>query len=299
MKKINWKNYNKELIGRGSITFWMPESLSKTWLSSETGPGFQKIYSDQAIEAISMIRFFFKQPLRSTQGFVSSLLVLMNFDLPTPNYTTLSRRMKKLKTQLGQLQAKGKKIHVVMDATGLKVYGEGEWKVRQHGYSKRRTWMKLHLAVDEANSEILSVSLTPNNFKDNELFEDLISGFEDHTSDVSADGAYDDSKIYDFCQRHGINPLIPPKKNAKIKQHGSSKNPKIARDEVLRDIKSKGRKKWKLDSGYSRRSISETAMFRFKAIFGDRLSSRNFEAQAQEAIIKTKILNLFKCPAVL
>jgi hypothetical protein len=152
---------------------------------------------------------------------------LLGFDLPVPDYSTLSRRMKKLEVKLGKLKSKGKRIHVVLDSTGLKVFGEGEWKVRQHGYSKRRTWMKLHLAVDEADGEILSMSLTENSFKDNELFEDLLKGLEDKISDVSADGAYDDQKIWDFCEEKKINPLIPPKKNAVLKQHGNSKSPPL------------------------------------------------------------------------
>ena len=111
----------------------------------------------------------------------------------------------------------------MIDSTGLKIFGEGEWKVRQHGFSKRRTWMKLHLTLDEANGEILSMCLSENSFKDNQLFDDLTDGLESEISNISADGAYDDSKIYDKCEDLGINPLIPPKKNAKLKQHGNSK----------------------------------------------------------------------------
>jgi len=158
LKQINWKSYNKKLIERGSITFWFPPDVKDRWLNASTGPGFQKIYSDEAIEVVSMIRFFFKQPLRATQGFTASLMALLGFDLPVPDYSTLSRRMRKLEVKLGKLQSKGKNIHVVLDSTGLKVFGEGEWKVRQHGYSKRRTWMKLHLTVDEADGEMLSMS---------------------------------------------------------------------------------------------------------------------------------------------
>lgn len=299
LKQINWKTYNKKLIERGSITFWFPKDIKTRWLNDSIGPGFQKIYSDEAIEVVSMIKFFFKQPLRATQGFTGSLMDLLGFDLPVPDYSTLSRRMKKLNVSLGKLKNKGKKIHVVLDSTGLKVFGEGEWKVRQHGYSKRRTWMKLHLAVDEADGEILSMSLTENSFKDNELFEDLLDGFEDEISDASADGAYDDQKIWSFCDEKNINPLIPPKKGAAIKQHGNCKAPAIKRDEIIRSIKKHGKKTWLLSSGYSRRSISETAMFRFKTLLGQTLSSRDFERQVNEVAIKCKILNRMPCPSTL
>ena len=299
LKKINWKTYNKKLIERGSITFWFPKDIAGRWLNDSIGPGFQKIYSDEAIEVVSMIRFFFKQPLRATQGLTGSLMALLGFDLPVPNYSTLSRRMKKLEVKLGKLESRGKKIHVVLDSTGLKVFGEGEWKVRQHGYSKRRTWMKLHLAVDEAGGEILSMSLTENSFKDNELFEDLLKGLEDEISDVSADGAYDDQKIWSYCDENNITPLIPPKKNAVLKQHGNSKSPPLKRDEMIRAIKRHGKKAWRLNSGYSRRSISETAMYRFKTLLGPTLSSRDFERQANEAAIKCKMLNMMPCPSAL
>ena len=299
LKKINWKKYNKELIGRGSIALFFPKDLKNTWLSSETGPGFQKKYSDTTIEAISMIRFFFKLPLRGTQGMTQSLIELLGFDLPVPNYTTLCRRLRNINIKMGKLNKKGGKIHAVLDSTGLKVFGEGEWKVRQHGYSKRRTWMKLHLAVDESDGDILSMSLTENSFKDNELFMDLVDGLEKEISKVSADGAYDDIKIWNYCDKNNIIPLIPPKKGAILKQHGNCNKPRLVRDQVVREIKKNGKKSWRLSSGYSRRSISETAMFRFKTLFGQALSSQIFEKQVNEAAIKCKILNMFTCPSAL
>ncbi len=148
LKKINWKPYNKELIKRGSITFWFSKDVKNDWFAnSEGGRGFQPVYSDTAIKAISLIRFHFGLTLRSVQGFTESLLKLMGVSLP---------------------------VHAVIDSTGLKVFGEGEWKVRQHGYAKRRTWRKLHLCLDEETGEILSTCLTDNSFKDSEVFEDLV-----------------------------------------------------------------------------------------------------------------------------
>jgi hypothetical protein len=126
-----------------------------------------------------------------------------------------------------------------------------------------------------------------------------IKSLEDKISDVSADGAYDDQKIWDFCEEKKINPLIPPKKNAVLKQHGNSKSPPLKRDETIRAIKKHGKKAWKLNSGYSRRSISEIAMYRFKTLLGQTLSSRDFERQANEAAIKCKILNRMSCPSAL
>ena len=180
---------------------------------------------------------------------------------------------------------------------GHPLYGEGEWKVRQHGYSKRRIWKKLHLAVDESNSQIESVVLSDNSFKDNELFEDLLDSVDDKISQVSADGAYDSRNCYDICKGKGINLVVPPRKNAVIERHGNCHDPPLPRDIHIREIKKIGRKKWKEKQKYHRRSVSETAMYRFKALFGDKLSSREFQRQANEVFIKCKRLNQMKTPA--
>ncbi len=299
LKKINWKTYNKELIKRGSITFWFSEDVENDWLFiSDGGRGFQPVYSDTAIEVISLIRFHFGLTLRSVQGFTESLLKLMEIFLPVPDYSTLSRRLRKCSIDLGKIKSK-EPVHAVIDSTGLKVFGEGEWKVRQHGYAKRRTWKKLHLCLDEKTGEILSTCLTDNSFKDSEVFEDLVDGLEDHVSRISADGAYDCKDCWEHCQSNDIETLIPPRKGARIREHGNNKSPPKQRDEVIRFIRKGGKKKWKKESGYSRRSIAETAMYRFKQLVGGKLSSRDFMNQANEVFIKCKILNQTTVPSSL
>ena len=245
-----------------------------------------------------MLRFQFHLSLRATQGFAKSLVQLMSLNLEVPDYSTLSRRLAKCEIQMGSLKS-SEPIHVVIDSTGLKVFGEGEWKVRQHGYSKRRTWQKLHLCVDEENQQVVSVSLTDNSFKDSELFEDLVSGLEESIEQASADGAYDSENCWDHCAKNNIQGTFPPRKDARLKQHGNSKEVPLQRDEHIRGIRKGGRKQWKKDSGYSRRSLAETAMYRFKALLGDKLSSREFDRQAMEAFIKCKILNKMTVPAAL
>ena len=300
MGKNNWSFYNKSLVNRGQITFWFSPDIVKSWYAKPTGQqGGQLIYSDTAIEVLNIIRFRFGLKLRCTQGFAQSLVQLMGLDIKTPNYTTLCRRLKKLSLQIHNKVYSKKGIHVVIDSTGLKVYGEGEWKVRQHGYSKRRTWKKLHLAVDESNSQIKSVVLSDNSFKDNELFEDLLTGIEDRISQVSADGAYDSKESYKICKDKGIKFVVPPRKNAVIERHGNSHDPPLLRDTHIREIRKIGRKKWKEKHKYHRRSISETAMYRFKTLLGDKLSSREFQRQANEVFIKCKILNQMAVPTAL
>ena len=296
-KKVNWKSYNKELVKRGSISLWVDQKALDHWFSHQSGPGFQKIYSDLTIELLLILRHRFSLTLRETQGFASSLLELMGLFLPVPNYSTLSRRANSLEVQIRKKSSTKRSIHAVIDSTGLKVFGEGEWKVRQHGYSKRRTWRKLHLCIDEETNEIMSSVLTENSFKDNEVFEDLIDAAEADIYQASGDGAYDARNCWEYCDKRNIQGVFPPRVNAKIQVHGNSKAPPGSRDQHLRQIRELGKPIWKAMSGYSRRSLSETAMYRFKALFGDKLSSRNFNNQSTEAFIKCKILNLMQTPA--
>ena len=148
-RQINWKSYNKELVKRGSITFWIDQNAIDNWFSVDFGPGFQKIYSNLAIHLLLVLRHRFSLTLRESEGFAQSLLDLLGLQLPIPTYSTLSRRAAALEIHILKASNKKGSVHVVIDSTGLKVYGEGEWKVRQHGYSKRRTWRKLHLCINE------------------------------------------------------------------------------------------------------------------------------------------------------
>jgi Transposase DDE domain len=179
----------------------------------------------------------------------------------------------------------------VVDSTGIKVYGEGEWKTRLHGISKRRTWRKLHLGIDEATGEILAVVVTTNDVSDGQLLPDLLDQIDDPIAQVSGDGAYDQRQCYDAIQQRQAIATIPPRRNAKIWQHGKMKATRLHRDQNLRRIRQVGRKAWKRESGYHRRSLAETTMFRFKTIFGERLSSRDFDNQAVELFIKCAALN--------
>ncbi len=227
---------------------------------------------------------------RQCQGFLESIFELMGFDLPVPEHSTLSRRIGKLSIDLPLLPNAGTR-HVVVDSTGVKVYGEGEWKTRQHGISKRRTWRKLHLGVDEATGEILAAVVTTNDYHDGQVLGDILEQIEEEIEQVSTDGAYDHRHCYDEISQRGAKPVMPPRKDAVLWQHGNRQAPPHPRDENLRYIRKHGRKKWKRDTDYHRRSLAETTMFRFKAIFGGNLSSRKFDNQAAELFIKCAALN--------
>jgi hypothetical protein len=288
----NWGEYNKSLVKRGSLTLWFDEESIKKWykVGKKQGRGRPCTYSDIAIQCMLTIKSVFRLPLRATQGFVISLTKLLGLPIGVANYTTICRRQKKIHIKLLD-NNKHEPLHGVFDSTGLKVFGEGEWKVRQHGYSKRRTWRKLHLGVDEASSKIIASVITTNDISDGEVLPDLLDQIKSPLSQASGDGAYDNFNNYDLLNKRGVKATIPPRKDAKTRQHGNCKSPPLMRDKVVRDIRKLGRAEWKRQSGYHRRSIAETTMFRFKQIFGDKLHAILFESQAAEAFIKCNILN--------
>jgi len=288
----NWSAYEKALVQRGSITFWLSKDIEQTWLyDGEKQRGSQFDYSDIAIEIMITLKEVFHLTNRGIEGFVQSLFQMMNIDLPVPDHSTLSRRGKTLKVKLPK-KASGS-LNLVLDSTGLKIYGDGEWKVRKHGYSKRRTWRKLHLGADPENGEIQALLLTENNVSDDATVKELLDQIEQTLLTCAADGAYDKRKVYDALNKHSpeVEILIPPRKNARIWQHGNSKAERLKRDENLRYIRKYGRQHWKEDSGYHMRSLVETAMFRLKTIFGDELSARLLETQTTQALIRCLALN--------
>jgi len=288
----NWSEYEKALVQRGSITFWLSDNIEQTWLYvGEKQRGSQFDYSEKAIEIMLTIKEVFHLTNRGVEGFVRSLFQMMNIDLPVPDHSTLSKRGKTLNVKLPK-KANGS-LNLVLDSTGLKIYGEGEWKVRKHGYSKRRTWRKLHLGADPENGEIQAVLLTENNVSDDATVKELLEQIEQTLLACAADGAYDKRKVYDALNEHSpeVEILIPPRKNARIWQHGNSKAERLKRDENLRYIRKHGRQKWKEDSDYHMRSLAETAMFRLKTIFGDELSARLLETQTSQALIRCLALN--------
>ena len=216
----------------------------------------------------------------------------MNLDLQCPDYSTLCIRQKSLEVFLPKTKHPGEPLHIVVDSTGVKIFGEGEWKVRQHGYTKRRTWRKLHIGVNPENHIIEAAAVTTNNVKDCEILEDLLKQIEGEVSQISADGAYDAHYIYEMIANKGAQAVIPPRKDAVIRQHGNCKDPPLARDDVIRSIRKLGLKRWKKENNYHQRNLSETAMFRIKSIFGNSLSSKTFDNQGVELLLRCRALNL-------
>jgi len=189
----NWSQYNSSLKKRGSLTLWFDDSVQHNWLyKGAQKPGGKKIYSEVAIAFCLTIRSLFHLPYRQTEGMVSSLLQLMFLKLPVPSYTQFNRRTKHLDIKL---QNTKEAMHIAVDSTGLKVYGEGEWKVRKHGWCKHRTWRKMHLAVNVDTLAIAAVSVTGNEADDGSQVEPLLNTIKGKIISFRADGAYDKKKV--------------------------------------------------------------------------------------------------------
>lgn len=292
-KVRNWSEYNKALKQRGSLEIWFDRNLIKEWAAripkSERKKGAQPKYSDKAINVTLQFGKVFHQRLRQTEGLVTSLFNIMGLPLKVPDFSTLSRRGKTTSVKIPKSH-KGK-LTFIADSTGLKVYGEGEWKVKKHGCSKHRTWRKFHLAVTP-DGEIRAVELTGNDVSDGQAVKDLLYQEDNPIETFVGDGGYDTRDVYNDCMDKGVKKfLIPPQKNAKIWKHKSKKEKSHPRDDNLRQIRKTTREKWKVKNGYHTRSLAETAMFRIKTIFGDKLNARDFERQVTEASIMASALN--------
>lgn len=283
----NWAEYDRALVNRGNLTIWFDEaSIAENWTPPPpAGRGKPGLYSDVAIQTCLTLKALFRLPYRATEGLLKSLMRLCALDLPVPDHTHMSRRAATLEVKIPRRPRTGA-THVVVDSTGLKIFGEGEWKVRQHGVGKRRTWRKIHLAVDETAKDIIGIEVTTADWHDNEVFPDLLAQVEGDVAQVSADGAYDTEGAHAAISERDAKAAIPPRDGA---VPWGNDHP---RDEILAEIAAKGREGWKEESGYHRRSLAENMMFRLKQL-GDRLCSREFDRQVAESQVRAVIINTF------
>jgi Transposase DDE domain len=248
----NWPDYNAALVRRGSLTLWVEEHTVDKWrdTASPTRRGRRRTYSDLAITCALTLREVYHLPLRSTQGLVRSLLRLLGTDLPAPHYSTLSRRAATLDVKLPRL-SKGP-LHLAVDATGVKLYGEGEWKVRLHKKEQRRTWRKLHLLIDHTTHECVGLEMTDKDTLDRRALPGLLRGVEGEVAEVLGDGAYDFQDCYRAIHTRGARSIIPPQVRARVRSGPEFEGRNAA---VLRG-REVGKEEWKQEAGYHRRSLA-------------------------------------------
>ena len=284
----NWADYDRALVQRGGITLWISQDAIASWKSAPSGRrGAQRKYSDHAIETALTLRLVFKLPLRQTEGFLRSVLSLMDVDLEAPDHTTVSRRSQQLDLALNHVPA-NQPIHLIIDSTGLSIVGQGEWAAAKYGGRGKRAWKKLHIGVDESGS-IVTEALTHGSADDAKTALDLIGEVEETISSFTGDAAYDTVAIYEAAGARGANVIVPPVKTATISR-GRSALP-FARDLTIMRIKEIGRRQWKKESGYHQQARVENTFFRYKTIIGGKLRARHPKSQKVEAIIACNILN--------
>jgi IS5 family transposase len=280
----NWAEYDCALVQRGDITLWFSPDAADTWMPGPSGKrGGQRKFSDQAIETALVLRLVFNLPLRQAEGFLRSILSLMDIDLEAPDHTTLSRRGQHLNVRLDRV-ASSKRIHLMVDSTGLSIVGEGEWAAVKHGGNGRRAWKKLHLGVDRSGV-IVAELLTDGNVDDSNTALDLLGTIEDDIASFTADSAYDTIAIYDAAEARNAKVIVPPRRTATRSRRPNS------RDRTVGRVKKVGRRQWRKESAYHQQARVENTFFRYKSIIGDRLRARHPKSQEAEALIACNILN--------
>jgi Transposase DDE domain len=289
----NWHEYDQALQNRGSLTVWVtPEALA-AWQAPPTGPrGRSPYYSNLAIETGPLLRCAFGRPWRQTEGLLRSVVTLLGVNLAVPDHTTFSRRSVGLSLAT-PLPPTAEPVHVVIDSTGLKVYGAGEWHKEKHGERGRRTGRKLHLAVNPDSGEILASELTSNEVGDPSMVGSLLCQIPGSIASVLADGAYDGEPVYRaVAQRQPAPPpavIIPPRATAVLRP--TIDTVPSLRDRHIQTIQEKGRRGWERAVGYGQRSLVETAMFRYQTLIGPTLRARKFAAQQVEARVASSVIN--------
>jgi len=290
----NWNAYNESLRNRGDLTVWITADVQKYWVAPRRGlRGGQARYSDMAITMCLTLGMVYKLPLRQTQGLMRSIAKLMQLEVSVPDFSTLSRRGRGLSLPARPKTKKTDPIHLVVDSTGLKIFGEGEWLQNKHNTkAKRKKWRKLHLGLDLATGEIICAALTKDDVGDPTALPNLLGQVNVPVSRFLADGAYDGTPTDALLKaRFGgaVEIIIPPPRNAI--QSPPSVSELSFRDHHIAEIQTRGRMAWQASSGYNQRSRIETQIGRWKTVVGPKLKARGFENQQTEAKIGTTIMN--------
>jgi len=287
----NWREYDASLRNRGSLTVWFtPEAIGGWKAQPRTTPGGQRHYSDLAIETALTLRAVFRLALRQSEGLIRSIMKMLEIDLPVPDHTTLSRRACGLPV-CNPARIGTSELHLIVDSTGLKLRGAGEWLFEKHGTAKRRAWRKLHIGIDAGTGEIVAFDLTNKDVDDASHVETLLEQLDEAPASFMADGAYDRASVLDpiLAGNPSARFVVPPCKGA-VTGPTAATSP-TQRDRHILWVEEHGRMNWQKASGYNKRSKVEAAISRYKCVIGDALNSRHDARRATEVAIAVKSLN--------
>ena len=289
---MNWPAYEAGLRRRGDVTFWLDETALADWAAPRrTTPGGQPLYSELAIELVLSLRLVFHLALRQAEAFAAGVLRLLGLELSVPDHTTLSRRGRAFAGRQPRVAAGGGPVHLVLDSTGLQLFGQGAWDAEKHGRARRR-WLKLHLGVDATTGEIAAHVLSEGTADDAAQVPALLGQAEGALASVTADGAYDGEPTYAAALQRQPDPpdvVIPPRASAKPSTDDPARQ--SPRDRHIRLMAEKGRMAWQKATGYGRRALGETAMGRYKRLIGPTLRARTLPGQRGEVALAVHALN--------
>ena len=286
----NWSEYDAALRQRGSLTVWFTEEAVAAWAAEpRTTRGGQPSYSDLAIATALTLRAVFRLALRQTEGLVGSILRLLGLDLAVPDHSTLSRRAETLEVQRPR---RGREpVHLLVDSTGLRLCGGGEWLEEKHGRKRRRTWKKLHLATDADTGRIVASALTGKDVDDGSQAGPLLDRVDGPVASPTGDGAFDRDDVYAaVAARHPEADVVVPPRSGAVLSDAHTAAP-TRRDRHIEAIAERGRMGWQKASGYNRRALVEADIARFKRVIGDGLRSRTDGRRATEVAIAVGALN--------
>ena len=289
-KVTNWPAYDASLRQRGSLTVWFTDEAIAAWRAEpRTTRGGQPWYSELAILTALTLRAVFRLALRQTEGLIGSLMRLLGLDLPIPDHTTLSRRAETL--EVPRPRSGPEPVHLLVDSTGLKLCGAGEWLIEKHGTRRRRSWRKMHIGVDADTGRIVASELTPHDGDDGSQVGPLLDQVAGPVASFTGDGAYDQEGVYaSVSERHPEAAVIVPPRATAVPSATAETAP-TQRDRHLELIAEKGRMAWQKASGYTKRARAEATIGRFKRVIGDGLRSHTEERRATEMDVAVHVLN--------
>jgi IS5 family transposase len=290
MQKRTWKKYNQELVKRGSITFFIDEKSLRPVRRRTMGR--PRLYQSPLIQMLLLLKIQYRLSYRALEGFTKSILPRFYKEIQLPSYSIICRRAAELLAALPKLSSR-KPLTVLIDATGIKIYGEGEWKIKVHGKSKRRKWIKIHVSMDEKTQEILALEVTNGNVSDCKVGPELVRKSPRSVRTYKADGGYDTKRMRRVIEERKAIGLIPPRKNAKRAGDQGSRDRAISEMRGL-GMDVLGRSLWGKLTGYSRRSLIEGHFSRMKRMYGGEFFSRGLDRQRVEGHLKSWMLNEMK-----
>src|SRR5215207_6169331 len=297
-KVTNWPAYDASLRQRGSLTVWFIDEAIQAWAAElRTTRGGQPWYSPLAILTALTLRAVFRLALRQTEGLIGSLIGLLGLDLAIPDHTTLSRRAATLEVPRPRSSSStgagrdAEPVHLLVDSTGLKLCGAGEWLLEKHSTKTRRSWRKLHLGVDADTGQIVASVLTSHDGEDGYQVGPLLDQVTGAVASITGDGAYDQDGVYtSVAERHPEAAIIVPPRATAVPSRTAESEP-TQRDHHLQLIAEQGRMGWQRASGYTKRARAETAISRYKRVIGDELRSHTEERRATEVDVAVHVLN--------